>query len=92
MATHIRPRRITKLIVEEISLVDNAANGETWLLMKRNADGRMELAKSRRVIGIASIPEIAASMPSATRDPRERLRYNSSAVLAMLASVAGKKI
>lgn len=87
-----KPRRITKLVVEEVSLVDKAANGEEFLLYKRDiaADGneRETFEAQAAVITPASVPELAKFIPSQGDSSRsESLPYDAGAVLRTLGAI-----
>lgn len=85
-AKHARPVRITKLVVEEVSLVDKPANGDEFVLMKRDAEGR--LVKVEHAVSMNSVPEIAAYVPQpAAAGESIRLPYDSGGVLALLGRI-----
>ena len=78
-----RRTRITDIEVDEISIVDKAANGKRFLLYKRGEKAPESAASDAGTVAAAVSADLA-SLVKAENSPARRVHYDEGAVNRML--------
>lgn len=94
MAAKGKPVRIRNLRVNELSVVDKAANGEETLLFKRRGDDVVRINVGMRIndessetISVASVcPEVAALAKAADDAPDSPVDYDRRSCFEMISA------